>query len=241
MKKIFIAFILGVSVLGMVGCADKENDKNKQEVSSENNQNEADEKAKKEEQEKIEAEKKAEEEKKQADKAKEEKAKKDAEEKAKKEAAEKLKKEQEAKENNSSNKAQEKTFTLYSVDISGEKTITIGNVKTKSDSIKENISAIAGALSKKNFESIGIEVKEIKKVNGKLIAYINLKDSGSKKWAEKYFQGSLGGYTTSTSLIESFLQRKYEGNWIDGVAFTLNNKKIEDTGHIPELTQINYR
>lgn len=241
MKKIFIAFILGVSVLGIVGCADKENEKNKQEVLSENNKNEADEKAKKEEKEKIEAEKKAEEEKKQAEKAKEEKAKKDAEEKAKKEAAEKLKKEQEAKKNNSSNKVQEKIFTLYSVDLSGDKTITIGNVKTKSDSIKENLSSIANSLSKKNFESFGIEVKEIKKVNGKSIAYINLKDTGNKKWTEKYFQGSLGGYVTSTSLIESFLQRKYKGDWIDGVAFTLNNNKIEDTGHIPELTNINYR
>lgn len=236
MKKIFIAFILGVSVIGMVGCADKEskNDSN-QEILSKNElleKEKAEEEAKKEEELKLAEEK-----------VKEEKAKKEAEEKKKKEAEEKAKKEQEAKKNdqNKDTNIKEKTFTLYSVDVSNDKTITIGNVKTKSDDIKENLSAIASTLSKKNFKSFTIEVKEIKKVSGKSIAYINLKDSGNKKWSEKYFQGSSGGYITSTSLTESFLQRKYKGKWVDGVVFTYNNKKVEDTGHIPQLTQINYR
>lgn len=236
MKKIFIAFILGVSVLGMVGCADKEskNDSNQEALSK----NELLEKEKAEEEAKKEEELKLAEE-----KAKEEAAKKEAEEKKKKEAEEKAKKEQEAKKNdqNKDTNIKEKTFTLYSVDVSNDKTITIGNVKTKSDDIKENLSAIASTLSKKNFKSFTIEVKEIKKVSGKSIAYINLKDSGNKKWSEKYFQGSSGGYITTTSLTESFLQRKYKGKWVDGVAFTYNNKKVEDTGHIPELTKINYR
>ncbi|MGG7078893.1 hypothetical protein [Clostridium sardiniense] len=236
MKKIFIAFILGVSVLGMVGCADKESkNENNQEVVSKNElleKEKAEEEAKKQEELKLAEEK-----------AKEEKAKKEAEEKKKKEAEEKKKKEQEAKNNNQNKDTniKEKTFTLYSVDVSNDKTITIGNVKTKSDDIKENLDSIASSLSKKNFKSFVIEVKEIKKVKGKSIAYINLKDSGNKKWTRDYFQGSTGGYITSTSLIESFLQRKYKGDWIDGVAFTYNNKKVEDTGHIPALTQINYR
>lgn len=236
MKKIFIAFILGISVLGMVGCTDKEskNDSNQEALSK----NELLEKEKAEEEAKKEEELKLAEE-----KAKEEKAKKEAEEKKKKEAEEKAKKEQEAKNNNQNKDTniKEKTFTLYSVDVSNDKTITIGNIKTKSDDIKENLDSIAIALSKKNFKSFVIEVKEIKKVKGKSIAYINLKDNGNKKWTRDYFQGSTGGYITSTSLIESFLQRKYKGDWIDGVAFTYNNKKVEDTGHIPALTQINYR
>lgn len=242
MKKIFIAFILGVSVLGMVGCADKESkNDNNQEVLAKNElleKEKAEEEAKKEEELKLAEEK-----------AKEEKAKKEAEEKKKKEAEEKkkaeekAKKEQEDKKNNENKdtNVKEKTFTLYSVDVSNDKTITIGNIKTKSDNIKENLDSIASALSKKNFKSFVIEVKEIKKVKGKSVAYINLKDSGNKKWTRDYFQGSTGGYITSTSLIESFLQRKYKGDWIDGVAFTYNNKKLEDTGHIPALTQISYR
>jgi len=46
-------------------------------------------------------------------------------------------------------------------------------------------------------------------------------------WQRNYFQGSTGGYVTSTVLARSFLQPDYTGSWIEGVQFLYEGTPID--------------
>ena len=94
--------------------------------------------------------------------------------------------------------------------------------------------------------------KEIKDIEGKSVAVINLRESPINEeiagpeemighsWATYYFQGSTGGVLTSIKLVETFLQRDYRGPWIDGVQFLYEGNQI-DFEHVEGLREINYR
>lgn len=90
------------------------------------------------------------------------------------------------------------------------------------------------------FQGVQVTVKGIQDINGKKIALIDLKD-GSQKWEYTYFQGTMEGLSSETSLIDGFLQKGMKGPWIDGVKFTLNGKDIVTTAHVERLMNINYR
>lgn len=121
-------------------------------------------------------------------------------------------------------------------------------------SIKQKLDILANALSKGVFANLPIEIVKIEETDGKRIAVINLVESQEnqeitnlslfkgKSWALSYFQGSYGGSVTSISLIETFLQRQYDGEWIDGVRFLYNSgKEINQFEHVPGLNEVNYR
>ena len=107
-------------------------------------------------------------------------------------------------------------------------------------SLEDKLKALAKEVSEKKFDKLAIEVKSIDKVDGKKIATINLTDSGTQKWVQK-FQGSTGGAVTENTLIENFLQsnNKSKGEWIDGVKFLYNSKPIEYE-HVADLTTVHY-
>jgi septal ring factor EnvC (AmiA/AmiB activator) len=119
-------------------------------------------------------------------------------------------------------------------------------------SIKNKLEVLSKTLSKVYFGDLPIEVSQIKDVDGKKVAVINLKESSenqkikeasnfkSPSWALNYFQGSAGGSMTTASLVETILQRDYKGSWIDGVVFKYNNQTIEYE-HVPDLNKIIYR
>lgn len=121
-----------------------------------------------------------------------------------------------------------------------------------SQSIKQRLDVLARALSQTNFNNLPIEVMKIEEVDGKRVAVINLKESKENQgfadyslfkgysWVQGYFQGSTGGSNTSTSLIETFLQRQYDGEWIDGVKFLYTNGS-DWLEHVQELTVVSYR
>lgn len=118
--------------------------------------------------------------------------------------------------------------------------------------LKQKLDAIAKTLSEVKFKGLPIEVTGIKDVNGKKVAIINLKESKENQgvtdpskfkgssWSVNYFQGSTGGTITSTSLLETFLQKDYKGQWVDGVQFLYNNKALSFE-HVEGLGEINYR
>ena len=107
-------------------------------------------------------------------------------------------------------------------------------------SLEDKLKALAKEVSEKKFDKLAIEVKSIDKINGKKVATINLTDSDTKKWVQK-FQGSTGGAVTANTLIENFLQsnNKNKGEWIDGVKFLYNNKPIEYE-HAADLATVHY-
>lgn len=133
-------------------------------------------------------------------------------------------------------------FSIYNVD---ENSLEPNEVKSisinESDSLKDKVAKVAKSVSETNFNGLPIEVKSIDTVNGKKVATINLADSGSNTWVQR-FQGSTGGQVTANTLIENFLQTNNKSNteWIDGVKFLYNNETIE-YDHVSDLSSIQYR
>jgi len=121
----------------------------------------------------------------------------------------------------------------------------------KNLSLIQKLNIIADKLSRFGFNYLPIEVLKIEEQNSKKIVVINLKehewDRGEENfigsnWRYGFFQGSTGGYFTTITLIETFLQNDYKGEWIDGVRFMYENQPIkqEDWDHI-DLSGIIYR
>lgn len=147
-------------------------------------------------------------------------------------------------------------YTIYTANIDTYKKEADSYVYISSNlDLKQKLTVIANTLSEGYFNSLPIEVVKIENVNNKKIAVINLKESADnqgikdmtklkgKSWALNYLQGSAGGTITSTSLIETFLQREHAGEWIDGVRFLYNGSPCDDNlfQHAPELTKVSYR
>lgn len=144
-------------------------------------------------------------------------------------------------------------YPIYSANVDTyAKEVHLGTYIAESLSLKNKLDALAKTLSEVYFDKLPIEVSEITEANGKKIAVINLKENEEnqkitdvsqfkgKSWASNYFQGSTGGIMTSTCLIETFLQKDYKGQWIDGVKFLYNNKSV-NFDHVPSLGEVSYR
>jgi len=145
-------------------------------------------------------------------------------------------------------------YPIYSANINSyAKEIHFGTYISENLSQKNKLEALAKALSEIQFNKLPIEVSEIVEIDGKKIAVINLSESVENQkisdvskfkgnsWATGYFQGSTGGTITSVSLIETFLQKDYSGQWIDGVKFLYNNLKIDRFQHVEALNKTSYR
>jgi cell division protein FtsB len=150
-------------------------------------------------------------------------------------------------------KSKNSVYPIYSANVDTyAKEVIFGTYIPENLSLKNKLDAIAKTLSEVYFDKLPIEVSEITEANGKNIAVINLKENEEnqkimdtsqfkgKSWATSYFQGSTGGTMTSICLIETFLQKDYEGQWIDGVKFLYNNK-VCDFQHVPQLGEVSYR
>jgi hypothetical protein len=99
----------------------------------------------------------------------------------------------------------------------------------KNISLEEKLKYYADRLSKIRFRGNPIEILSIDNHGSKLIGIINLREPEDKKsyfWRTGYFQGSSGGTMTTYTLIFSFLQRYYKGEWVDGVEFYYEGKPI---------------
>ena len=115
----------------------------------------------------------------------------------------------------------------------------------KEDSLKSKLDTIAVSLSETCFGNLPIEVLDI---DDKKIAIIDLEEASkqntslqtSSSWATGFFQGSTGGTITTIRLTESFLQKYYKGEWIEGIRFLYKGQPV-DFQHTPELSKIIYR
>lgn len=113
-----------------------------------------------------------------------------------------------------------------------------GNIKE----IEAVLKTMAKELSKQVFEGLPIEIKEIKIVDGKQIAVINLKEDNnlSTGWASNFLQGSTGAAITELTLKETFLQKEFEKEWIEGIQILYEGDSPE-FDHMVGLGEIIYR
>lgn len=134
-------------------------------------------------------------------------------------------------------------LTLYTVDVDTLDKVVVKEVEVKEElSLQDKLQEISNQLSKESFNGLPIEVQEIKEVDNKKIAIINLKEDKNNEvgWKTVYFQGSTGGAITTKTLVENFLQKEVSSEWIDGVKFLCDGEDIS-ADHIPELQDIIYK
>ncbi|KIL09332.1 hypothetical protein SR42_10235 [Clostridium botulinum] len=158
-----------------------------------------------------------------------------------------------SKDEKNDNKKETEAFSIYTEDANSMEIKEISTIElNKNLSLEDKLKQLSKTLSEKVFDKLPIEVKSIETIDGKKIATINLDESAANKgvtsnadlkkpnWTADKLQGSTGGEITENSLLETFLQVKYKGEWIDGVKFLYKNEPIEFE-HTPNLSQINYR
>lgn len=144
------------------------------------------------------------------------------------------------KDTTSAEKVNKVELSIYNQDANTMEIKEIAKIEVNENlSLEDKLKKLGQALSEKVFDKLPIELKSIDTIDGKKIATINLKDNGDSKWTLK-FQGSTGGQMTSDSLLETFLQVKYSGEWIDGVKFLYNGELIE-YDHVSALSEIQTR
>ena len=155
-------------------------------------------------------------------------------------------------ENKDSNKEYE-IFSIYTIDVNTDEKVILKNIELeKKLSVEEKLVELSNEVSNDLFNSLPLELIEIKDIEEKSIAVFNFEEVGQN--AEKAtlfqdyegdswfqcFQGSAGGRVTEYTLIETLLQRNYEGEWIDGINFTYKGGSVEFE-HMPKLSEIVYR
>ena len=138
----------------------------------------------------------------------------------------------------------ESLFNVYGANIDTYQPEVIATVIIEDDlPLEEKLDIIADELSRTKFGGLGISVSKIEENSGKKVAIVNLSEktnNNNASWKTGYFQGSTGGTITTTALRDSFLQKEYSGEWIDGVRFLYNNEQI-NFEHVEGLSQIIYR
>lgn len=143
------------------------------------------------------------------------------------------------KENiNIKNPKVEMDFKLYTFDSEdNDKRIVLKDIHNidKDDTLENKINALLSSLKKDYFkdEKANIQLESIN--DG--IATINLVDENS--WRQ-HFQGSTGGYINQKTIVETLLQRDYDGEWIKGVNVLIDGKKQEVFDHA-SFEEIFYR
>lgn len=164
-----------------------------------------------------------------------------------------LKEKESTSTGNQQNAAVQNIMPIFTVNVDTlKKDIAYYIEIPKDKALKDKLNIIAENLSKFQFKNLPIEVTKIEESNGKKIAVVNLKEASYNEgikdrdklkgdtWANDFFQGSTGGTITSTTLIENFLQKDFNGEWVDGVRFTYNGGNVEFQ-HVESLAKVVYR
>lgn len=130
--------------------------------------------------------------------------------------------------------------TLVKEEI-GKITVPVDEEEQVQD-IESVLKSMAEELSKQVFEGLPIEVEGIENIEGKKIAIINLVENENLDigWSNNFLQGSTGAAITNLTLTETFLQKTYEGEWIDGIKI-LYQGEAPEFDHMPDLGQVIYR
>ncbi|MEO0079317.1 MAG: hypothetical protein ABIK44_01390 [candidate division WOR-3 bacterium] len=98
-------------------------------------------------------------------------------------------------------------------------------------SLREKLEFLIARVSKYRFRGLPLRLVRLDDRQGKKIAVIDLEEPEFREglsWGGSYFQGTTGGHFTYVSLVKTFLQNDYPGEWIDGVQFLYRGKPFEE-------------
>lgn len=160
-------------------------------------------------------------------------------------------------------KLNENTLKLYTVSFNGDETVDIEPILLDEDidedgnlQMQSILQQLADELSRKQFNGLKIEIKEIESIDGLDVAIVNLVENDNKNLDEvmsiyssngqylswyKFAQGSTGSQCTLNSIKETLLQEYYQGKWIDGLKLLYNGEEEIVFGHIELYGEIEWR
>ncbi|MEO0183036.1 MAG: hypothetical protein ABIL40_06140 [candidate division WOR-3 bacterium] len=98
-------------------------------------------------------------------------------------------------------------------------------------SLLKKLEILADRLSRFEFQRHPINFLRVENRKGKKIAIVDLKEpdySHAFTWRGGFFQGSSGGLSTTITLVKTFLQPDYQGEWIDGIEFYYEGEPISN-------------
>lgn len=145
-------------------------------------------------------------------------------------------------------KSDELAFSIYTANSDTYEREKVTDVRVKKDTeLEEILAALVKGLSDTVFK-LPMTYEGIQIIFDQRIAVVNLHESPEDKsveypdvsWRTGYFQGSTGGAITSVSLVETMLQKDYDGDWVDGVKFLYDGEPIEYE-HVSGLLGTQYR
>lgn len=125
-------------------------------------------------------------------------------------------------------------LNLYTVDVDDYSKVIPFENKTfilKPDkSLEYNLQELCNILRMEYFkegnDNAGIQVVSI---DENKIATINL--TNEEAWS-KHFQGSAGAIITQETIVETLLQKQYQGDWIKGLKIQVDGKDEQEYDHI---------
>ncbi len=134
-------------------------------------------------------------------------------------------------------------FELYTADVDTYETVLYMQVSIEKNlTLEEKLNTLMTKLSYYYFNA-PIALMGIDLDGEEQIAVFNLlpeSDGTYDKWVTGFFQGSTGGAITAKTLVETALQKQYQGEWIVGVRFLYDGKNIE-YDHVYGLSDIHRR
>lgn len=120
---------------------------------------------------------------------------------------------------------------IYTVDVDDtEKIVELKTINIKEDStLEQKLNELCIILQKEYFQEEEATI-ELQSIDSNGIANINLVNQDA--W-RPHFQGSTGGIISQSTIIETLLQRGYEGEWIKGINVLIDGKSQEVFDHAP--------
>ena len=115
-------------------------------------------------------------------------------------------------------------FPIYGLDANTScEEVWVCVVIPDSLGLMQKLKVLADFTSAACFRRAPIQIPSLSDRDGERIAVIDLREpvqaEASASWRGLFFQGSCMGAQTSYTLIKTFLQPDYRGEWIDAVEF----------------------
>lgn len=161
--------------------------------------------------------------------------------------------------NKKSEEASEDFLKCYTFCFQGDESVDIEPVMIdRSLPVKDMLQQLADTLSKRQFSGLKIKIVDIKLIEEKQIAIVDLQENENKSLDEvmkaynenngeytswyRYAQGSTGALCTLKTIEETLLQEYVSGiSWIEGIKLLYNGEEEEVFGHIELRGQIRER
>lgn len=111
---------------------------------------------------------------------------------------------------------------------------------TSDSTLDQKLQLLADHVSTIQYNQIKLEVGSIEEGNA-VIKIKEITNEYEQSWVKQYFEDEVKAEETINCLVETFLQRKYEGEWIKSVAFVYEGDPLWKNGYTQKLEIIQDR